>query len=611
MEFKYNVRDLEFILKEWLPTEEVLACDRFKDYYSMDDIGPILTEAYKIAREVVNPINVEGDRNPVEFKDGKVISPPGYKEVFKFLQENGWGSSSECIEVEGGMPLLLFKAVFEMLSAACPAMGSNIKLTSGAANLIIRFGTEEDKKRFLPKMLSGEWNGTMNLTEPSAGSDVGDALTRAYPTDDPRLYKIKGTKMFITAGDGTITENTIHMVLARPVGGAPGSAGLGLYIVPKIWVNEDGSLGKPNDVTTIAIEHKMGLNGSATCMLNYGENDECYGIMLGPPPDEKGRSKGLAMMFHMMNESRIGTGHNANSQAAAAYALASQYALERIQGRPFNDPNGDRVPIIKHADVRRMLLDMKAHTEGIRAMIFKGFYNLDIAENSSDKAKAEVCGDIAAILTPLVKCYGSEATALMTAEAIQVLGGVGYTKEYPVEQYLRDSKVLTIWEGTSFIHGNDLVGRKMRMKGGQPFVKWMNSIKEFIDSNKDAAGLEKEMAILDRAYQCMVEVKNLYDSWYANKAEKGELIPLYAIRALFVCAQVQVAQCLLEQALIAAKKVAELPGDHYDLNFYKGKVASAKYYANNVLPNVFTLTEVIRNADSSVLECPEEALVIN
>ncbi|AET68497.1 acyl-CoA dehydrogenase [Desulfosporosinus orientis DSM 765] len=607
MEFKYNVRDLKFILKEWLPTEEVFACKRFKDYYGMDEIDPILTEGYKVAKEMVVPINAEGDKNPVKFENGVVTNPPGYREVFQFIQKNGWGSSSECVEVEGGMPLVLYKAVAEMISAACPAMGSNVKLTSGAANLILTFGTETDKKRFIPKMLTGEWQGTMNLTEPSAGSDVGDALARSYPTDDPRIYKIKGTKMFITAGDGSLCDNVIHMVLARPVGGAKGSSGLGLYIVPKIWVNDDGSLGKPNDVTTIAIEHKTGLNGSATCMLNYGENDECYGIMVGSPPDEKGRSKGLAMMFNMMNESRIGTGHNANNQAAAAYALASQYAAERIQGYK----SGERVPIIKHSDVRRMLLDMKAHTEGIRAMIFKGFYFLDIAENSEDKAKAKDYADFAAILTPIIKCYGSESTVLMTAEAIQVLGGVGYTKEYPVEQYFRDSKVLTIWEGTSFIHGNDLVGRKMTMEKAEPFKKWMATIKAFIDANHGASGLEKEMETLDKAYKAAEEVKEIIYAWQAEKDKKGELVNVYAIRALFVFAQLYVAMCLIEQAIIAVRTLNGLPADHYEVNFYTGKIASAKYYVNNSLPNVFTLAGIIKNADTTVLEVPEDILIVN
>ncbi|MBN2568071.1 MAG: acyl-CoA dehydrogenase C-terminal domain-containing protein [Deltaproteobacteria bacterium] len=610
MEFKYDVRDLQFILKEWLPTEEVLNCDRFKENYSIDDVDMFLNEGYKVAREVVNPINAEGDKTGAKLENGIVTPAPGYKDAFRFLQENGWGSSSECIEMDGGMPLIMYKAIFEMNQAACPALLSYIKLTSGAANLIIRFGTEKEKDLILPKMLSGEWQGTMCLTEPNAGSDVGDSMARAYPTDDPRIWKVKGTKMFITAGDAGLCENTIHMVLARPEGGAPGSQGLGLYLVPKIWVNDDGSLGRENDVTTVSLEHKMGLKAQATTMLNFGDNDECYGIMMGSPPDEKGRSKGLPMMFHMMNESRIGTGHNANTQAAAAYYFATQYAIERIQGRPFGERLGDRVPIIKHEDIRRMLLDMKAHVEGIRAMTFKGFYYLDIQANSNDKEKAKQYGEIAEVLTPLVKCYGSEASLNVIAEAIQILGGVGYTQEYPVEQYLRDSKVLTIWEGTSYIHGNDLVGRKMRMKDGLPFTNWFAVIKDFVTENKNASGFEREMAKLAKGCECVEEVKKIYDYWYENFSENKGLIPLYSIKALFVSAQLQVAQCLMEQALIANERLEELPEGAYEGTFYEGKVASARYYLNNVLPHAFTLTDLIREADTAVLECPEEALVI-
>lgn len=608
MEYTYDIRDLKFILKEWLPVEEIFTLDRFKEYFSIVDVDPILNEGYKVAREVVNPINVEGDKNPVTFKNGIVTNSPGYKEAFRFIQQNGWGSSSECVKIDGGMPLVLYKAVAEMIVAACPAIGSNIKLTSGAANLILKFGTEADQQRFIPKMLSGDWQGTMNLTEPSAGSDVGDALARAYPTDDPRIWKIKGTKMLITAGDGSMCENTIHMVLARPPQAARGSAGLGLYIVPKLWVNEDGSLGQDNDVTTISLENKMGLNGSATCLLNYGENDACYGIQMGPNPDEKGRSQGLRMMFNMMNESRIGTGHNANSQASAAYALASQYAMERVQGYI----NDERVAIIKHEDVRRMLMDMKAHTEGIRAMTFKGFWHLDIAENSrpDDRKKAKENADVAAILTPLVKCYGSETAVLITAEAIQVLGGVGYTKDFPVEQYLRDSKVLTIWEGTSFIHAKDLVGRKMTMEDGEPFKKWLANIKNFIDNNKNTEGWIKEFVNLEKAFYCAQETGDLVYSWHANKADDSKLINIFAIRILFVFAQLYVAMCLLDQALTAKKTMENLPEDHFDMNFYKGKLASARYYARNILPNVFILSTIIAESDTSVAEIPEDALTI-
>jgi len=611
MEFKYDVRDLKFILKEWLPTEEVLACDRYRENFSMDDIDMLLNEGYKVAKEVVNPINAPGDKIGVKFENGVVTAVPGFKEAYQFLQQNGWGSSSECVNVETGMPLILYKACAEMNTAACPALTSCVKLTSGAANLILRFGTKQDQDMFIPKMLDGSWQGTMCLTEPNYGSDTGDIITRAYPTDDPRIWKIKGTKMFITAGDQGICENTIHLLLARPEGGAPGSPGIGLYIVPKYWVNEDGSQGDSNDVATVGVEHKMGLHAQATALLNFGDDDNCRGIMLGAAPDEKGFSKGLAMMFHMMNESRIGTGHNANTQGAAAFYFASQYATERIQGRPFGVKGAERVPIVKHEDIRRMLLDMKAHVEGIRAMIFKGFYYLDIESNSPDKEKAKKYSQFAEILTPLVKCYGSEASLNVIAQAIQVLGGVGYTMEYPVEQYLRDSKILTIWEGTSFIHANDLIGRKMRMKEGAPFAVWMQEIADFIETNKNHAFLAQEIQNLATAYRAAVQVKDIYSSWYANMAEKRELIPLFAQRALFVFAQVYVAMCLLDQALIAAENLEGLKQGEGDFTFYAGKVASARYYANNILPNAVMLAEVIRSEENSVLTCPEEALVVS
>jgi alkylation response protein AidB-like acyl-CoA dehydrogenase len=611
MEFKYDIRDLKFILKEWLPAEEVLACDRFKENFSLDDVEMLLNEGYKVAREIVNPINAPGDKIGVKFEGGKVTPVPGFKEAYQFLQQNGWGSSSECIKVETGMPLILYKAIAEMNTAACPALTSCVKLTSGAANLILRFGTQKDNDMFIPKMLNGDWQGTMCLTEPNFGSDTGDIITRSYPTDDSRIWKIKGTKMFITAGDQGTCENTIHLVLARPEKGASGSPGIGLYIVPKIWVNDDGSLGKPNDVITVSIEHKMGLHAQATALLNFGDDDDCRGILLGPAPDAKGFSQGLSMMFHMMNESRIGTGHNSNTQAAAAFYFASQYATERIQGRPFGIKNAERVPIIKHEDIRRMLLDMKATVEGIRAMIFKSFYYLDIQSNSSDKEKAKKFGEFAEILTPLVKGYGSEASLGVITQAIQVLGGVGYSTEYPVEQYLRDSKILTIWEGTSFIHANDLIGRKMRMKEGAPFAQWLASIKEFIDANMKATGFEKEMKNLAKGYQALTEVKATYDSWYGNFDAKRQLIPLNAMRALFVCSQVFVAECLMEQALIAVKKLSSQKKGTSEAIFYEGKIASTRYYLNNILPNAFLTTELIKSEEDIVLTCPEESLVVN
>ncbi|WP_347491214.1 acyl-CoA dehydrogenase [Desulfoscipio sp. XC116] len=610
-EFIYDIRDLKFILDEWLDMEEVFNLDRFKENYELNDVDFILNEVYKIAREVIAPINKEGDETGIKFENGRVNLPAPYIQAFKFLQENGWGSANESLGSDTLMPLTLYRAYNEMIMAASPALSSYIKLTTGAANLIHRFGTDKDREMFIENMLNGMWSGTMCLTEPNAGSDVGDSTTRAYPTDDPRIYKIKGTKMFITGGEVDLSENIIHMILARPEGGAPGSKGLGLYIVPKIWVNDDGSLSDPNDVICTGVEHKMGLKASATAMLNFGENDNCRGILVGSPPDSEGASKGLAMMFHMMNESRIGTGHNALAQMAAAYCYAARYATERIQGRPFTNPRIGRVPLIKHEDIKRMLLEIKAQVEAIRAMIFKGFYYLDIAEHSNDKKKSARCQGLAEILTPLIKTYSAETAWQMIGQAIQVYGGVGYTEEYPVSQYARDVKILSIWEGTSFIHAMDLVGRKMRMKDGRPFADWMNDRKKFIKENKENPDFTVEFNKLGKAYNCVAEIKDLCASYYANKAEMGELIPLYAPRVLICCAQLFAGEAILDQALLAGRKIAELGLDHHDYNYYMGKIATARYFINNILPNVYMLTDLIKNADKSAIQCPEEALVIS
>jgi len=610
-EFTYDVRDLKFILNECLDMEEVFSIKRFKDNYDQSDVDIILNEAYKVTRNVIFPINKEGDKVGVKFENGKVTLPPGYAQTFEFLQKNGWGSANESLSSKTIMPLTLYRAYNEMMMAASPALMSYVKLTTGAANLIYRFGTDKDHKKFLGKMLDGQWSGTMCLTEPNAGSDVGNAATRAYPTTDPRIYEIKGSKMFITGGEVDMTENIIHMVLARPEGGASGSTGLGLYIVPKIWVNDDGSLGQPNDVTCIGVEHKMGLKASATSVLNFGENDSCRGILVGAPQDINGASKGLSMMFHMMNESRIGTGHNSLAQMAAAYYFAARYATERIQGRPFRNPKADRVPIIKHEDVRRMLMEMKAQVEGIRAAILKSFYYLDIAEHSENREKALKCQGLAEIMTPLLKAYASETAWSMIGQAIQVHGGVGYTEEYPVSQYARDVKVLSIWEGTSFMHAIDLVGRKMRMKSGNTFAEWLKDRREFITKNKTLKGFEVEINHLDRAYTCVDEISKLYATYYENFAEMADLIPLYAPRVLTCCAQLFVAESLMEQALVAKNKLAETGPNHPDYLFYKGKISSARFFTNNILPNVYMQTELIKAADRTALECPEEAFLTN
>lgn len=471
--FMFDTRDHKFVLKEWLDLQKLFSFDDYKDYYTLDDIDSYLDLAHKLCKEVLAPTNDESEEITTRFVDGKVITPPSFKEAYDKVIEAGLGPQYADREAEGKLPLMLAGANSEMMMASSPSLTLVFGLGGGAANVIQKYADEKWKNLFLPKMLSGEWGGTMNLTEPGAGSDVGDLLSRAYPTETPGIYKIKGTKQFISYGQHDLTENIIHLVLARIEGCREGTSGISLFIVPRYWVNDDGSLGESNDIVTVGIEHKMGMRGSPTCTLSYGDNNACRGILLGPPPGEDGRGQGMMMMFNMMNEERMNVSVACLGHASNAYHNAVQYAKERIQGRPLTNPKGPRVQLIKHEDIRRMLMYQKACIEAMRAMVYKTYYYLDVAHESPDEKEREYADLMAQINTPLCKAYTSDMLWKMVAEAIQVYGGYGYTEDYPVAQIARDCKIHTIWEGTNYIQALDLLGRKMMMGKGKPFMNWI------------------------------------------------------------------------------------------------------------------------------------------
>jgi len=606
--FLYSTRDHKFILKEWLDMEKILAYDAFKDYYGVDDIDMILDQALKVAKEVVAPSRDDNDAIQAQFKDGKVTVPQSFKDAYWFVQQNGWGASNEDHHCEGRLPQTLFRACGEYLAGANAALMPYVLATAGAAGLIASFGNEKVQKLFREKMYSGEWAGTMCLTEPNAGSDVGDLLTKAYPTDVPGVYKIKGTKCFITGGEQDITENIVHLVLARVEGAAPGTKGISLFAVPKMWVDDDGNIVGPNDVTCIGIEHKMGIKGSATCVMSFGENNECRGYLLGNPPDAEGRGEGMAQMFQMMNGARMETGHAAVAETAVAYHNAASYANERIQGRPITNPKADRQLIIKHEDVRRMLLDLKAHVEAMRALIFKTYYYFDIMENTTDpEEKKKVSGKID-IHTPIIKAYCSDKAWELCAEAMQVFGGNGYSEEYPIAELCRDVKIYSIWEGTNFIQSMDLVGRKWMMGKGKVFAQWLADIEAFANEHANHPVLASEMAILKRAVDAYKEIQATIANYVMN--QKIRMMPLYATRILHATGELVCGQLILEQALVAQAKIDELGKDHYDYAFYNGKVNAARYYLHNIVPNIFRTLEVIKDGDTSVLDIEEEAFLI-
>ncbi len=603
--FIYSNRDHKFILNEWLDTEKVLGFDAFRDDYEMDDIDMIMDEALKVAKEVVAPTNIDGDRMGAKLEDGKVTTPPSFHKLYNFMQENGYGNSQYDPNEEGKLPATLHLPISEFFNAANPAFHPYIGLAGGSTNLINTFGREEDKEKFLPKMFSGEWAGTMCLTEPCCGSDVGEITTKAFPTDNPRVYKIKGTKCFITAGDHDLTGNIVHLLLAKCEGAAPGTKGISLFIVPKIWVNDDGSLGEPNDVTTVALEHKMGIKGSATAMLSFGDEGTCRGILLGSPPDEKGKAEGMSQMFVMMNGARQGTGITAMSIAQAAYNYSLQYAQERVQGKSLSNPKGERVRIIDHADIRRMLLFQKSIVEACRAMLMKNAYYLDLTRYSNDPEERKMAMRRIEVNNPLVKAYPSDMVWQTTAEAIQIHGGYGFTEEYPVAQCARDAKILSIWEGTNFIQSLDLVFRKWTLDKGVIFTEWFREIEKSIEDNKDRDGLAREYEIMREAVGAYREIQGFITSILPQNMGKA---PLYTTRILHATSMLWGGSLLFEQAAIATNKMQEIGTDHFDYPFYQGKVQTAKYYIRNIVPEVFKTAEVIKDCDTSAIDILEEGL---
>jgi len=601
-----NTRDFEFIAQEWLPTEIVFNYKEFRDYYSKEEVRSVLEPFRKMCKEVVEPTNEDGDKIGCTYANGKVTTPPSFGPLFHKLQQDGWGTANiDDSEDAMTMPNVLFAMCQEMLAAANPAFMPYIGLTTGAAELIQAFASEELKQMFLPKMMDGTWSGTMCLTEPTAGSDVGDILSKAYPTDDPRIYKIKGQKIFITGGDNDFTENIIHLYLARVEGARPGTAGISLFIVPKYWVNEDGTL-EDNDVQTTGIEHKLGQYGSVTAALSMGENGRCRGWLVGDPPDETGKAKGMAQMFQCMNYARLGTGLLGLAVTANAVYNAREYCKERVQGRPLTDMKGDRVTIINHEDIRRSLLQGKAHVEVFRAMIMKTYFMFDIRYKDPDPEKRQEANDFIEVVTPLVKAYPTDESWWLIGEAIQCYGGYGYCEEYPVAQIARDSKIYSIWEGTNYIQAMDLVGRKWTMKKGSVYAKWIKQVQDFYEANKNAAGFEKEFENFGRALQAVQDIQATIGGYFGQG--KIGMLPLYARRILTATAMLYGAWCILEQGIIAKRRAEEVGPDHYDYDFYVGKVYSARYYLNNVVPQVWTIADIIKAGDASALEIPLAAL---
>jgi len=609
-------RDVQFVLWEQLKAEKIFELEKYASH-SREEFDMILGEAQKFAQAVILPINKEGDHQGLkvvgEGPNKTVKTPDAYKAAYDAFCEQGWVSMASSEEWGGqGLPALMAIAGNEIFVSACMAFTMFPGLTRSAAHLVETYGTPDQKKRYMPNMVSGKWQGTMDLTEPGAGSAVGDAKSTAKKKGDKWL--INGTKIFISSGDHDLCDNIVHLVLARAEGAPAGMKGISLFLVPKFRVNADGSKGAYNDVELSRIEEKMGIHGSPTCLLNFGDNNDCEGELIGE------LNKGIQYMFLMMNEARMGVGVQGEATASSAYLFALDYAKQRIQGvevQNMKDVNAPRVEIIKHPDVKRMLLWMKAYVEGMRALIYRGVYHWTFSELAKDPKEKEMHGDMLALLTPVIKAYCSDRGFEVTATAVQVYGGYGYTSEYPVEQLCRDSKIASIYEGTNGIQALDLVGRKVldMKKKMAPYNNFMAMMKAVAEKNKahakfaaQADRLLKGIEALDACTKKMLEAGMKLDIFYPVLVATpylrafGDVILGWIWLDQMVIADAALDKIFKDKGATDDAKKKEIVKTLDEAAFYAGKIHAGRFYIDCLLPNVYSIKDYIQSGNRDVLE---------
>jgi 3-(methylthio)propanoyl-CoA dehydrogenase len=590
--FKVNRRDLFFILKEQLDYGTLCKLERYRDLNGkIFDL--LVNEAVNFASGILDPLNTTGEREGAKFESGKVICPPGFREAFKKYGADGWIATSRDPEFGGqGFPHMMRIVVNDMMYGACQAFNMAPSLTHGAAHLIESFGTGELKRLYVPKMYAGEWSGTMCLTEPDSGSNLASLQTTACRAGD--CFRIKGSKIFISWGEHDLTENIIHLVLARLDGAPEGVKGISLFVVPKIRVNPDGSLGNQNDVICTGIEEKLGLHASPTARLSFGSGGECAGYLCGE------ENAGLAHMFQMMNSARINTGVSGMALAGTAYQNALAYAKKRIQGADVAGRKKGYVPIIDHPDVRRMLLTMKASVDGMRSMIYTAAFWSDLAMELPEGDERRHYRALVDFMTPVIKAYCSDTGFKVCETAIQVLGGYGYCREYPLEQYLRDAKIMSLYEGANGIQSMDLMGRKMKSGDGALFRAFMSEIEDFCGKNGAHPLLGKQIlslsAAVKRLGETAVEMLKRYKSDPLQWAS-------YTYPALICFGDVTMAWRLLDMAVTALR----LSGEGRDGDYMTGKFMQAAYFTDTVLPLAVARLKTCLREGREVIGMPDSA----
>ncbi len=598
MAYLGDERDVEFTLFEHIKIQDLKKYPAFENF-GEEDFRIILKEAFKFANKEISPLNSTSDEKGAKLIDGVVVTSPGFKEAYAAYAANGFIGIDASPEHGGqGLPVSLSMGIGEYFGGSCTSFMMFPGLTHGATQVIEELAPREIADLYCKKMYSGEWTGTMCLTEPQAGSGLGDIKTTAKKTDQG--YLIKGGKIFISCGDNDFSSNVVHLVLARVEGDPAGTKGISLFVVPKIRVNADGSLGESNDVRIVNLEKKMGIHGSPTCTIAFGDHNQCYGVMIGE------QRKGLAYMFQMMNEARLLTGMQGMSIAGNALGHAIAYSKERVQG-------GD--VIINYPDVRRMLITMKAYVEGLRALIYQVGYYIDLEKHETDPEKKEYYQGFVELLTPICKSFASDKGFDVAVQAMQVYGGYGYISEYPIEQMVRDAKISSIYEGTNGIQAMDLLGRKLTMKGGQLFRNFYEKLDQFSQSHASNPAFGKEFESFRKSLETLGKTAMKLAEY--GMSGNTQVALLQAVPFLQLTSYITLGWLLLEQALIALPKLEAIWADakadteekksavcenNPEARFYESKIKTVRFYIWNILPQITGFSRGILSEDSSALK---------
>jgi alkylation response protein AidB-like acyl-CoA dehydrogenase len=582
-------RDVKFVLFDLLGVQDLAGHERF-EHIDQDIMEMLLDEAQKFAEQRLFPLNIEGDKVGARYEEGQVHAVPGMREAYQEFVEGGWLTECEDPELGGqGLPEIIKFATHEMFLAANFPFMCFVNLTHDAAKLIELFGDDDQKASFMEPMYEGAWTGSMALTESGAGSDVGAIKTRAQISDDG-TYRLKGQKIYITNGEHDIAENIVHLVLARIDGDPDGTRGLSIFIVPKYRLNADGSPGPRNDVNCLGIEEKMGLHASPTTTLSFGDADDCHAYLLGQPLE------GIRIMFHMMNQSRLEVGLFGLGTCSVCYRHALAYARERLQGQGL-DGGAGQVAIINHPDVRRTLLSMKAYMEGMRAMLYYCGYAMDRAATAPGEDEQIKWQEIVDLLIPIAKAHATEKGVRLSSLALRIYGGAGYTRQHPIEQFMRDSKVACIFEGTTGIQAIDFALRKVPMRGGAVFTEFLDSMDEVLDQAGELSEWRPYADQLRGTRDALAALPGILAGGDTTNRLRDQL--LSATPFMEASSDSFVGYFLLWSAMVAERKIAEkggLPGDPKvrkdalerdpGLAHLAGKLSCARYFIANVLPVV-------------------------